>query len=99
MTLKELKEPHPDHRAQHNFNLCVCVVKGELPFVEKSGEVIQLRYANQMKGVNEKISAAFSAPVPACLQRHQAPGPRFAHVATSPPTARSGKVLKGVNEI
>lgn len=62
--------------------------------MEKSGEVIQLRYANQMKGVNEKLAAALSVSVPACLQRHQAPGPGFAHVATSPPQPGQARFLK-----
>lgn len=61
-TLKEPKELHPDDHKQHNFHVFVCAVKGEFLSGEWSGEVIQLGYASQIKGLNKKYQLNFQPP-------------------------------------
>lgn len=56
LTLRELKELHPDVHIGHKVPVFGYAVKvhGEFLSGDRGGEVIQLGYANQIKGLNEK---------------------------------------------
>ena len=57
-------------------------MKEELLFVEKSGEVVQLGYAKQMKGVNKKYQLNFQPLFLDVFRMYLAPDQHFAQITT-----------------